>query len=94
MKRTLLIAAIVALAGCQTTPAPPPTPSPEMLALQQACQNGNLQACATAENLRTQQEAARQAALATVMASGAMTTYQAPYIQPLPPLQPYMIPTN
>ena len=68
--RKLLPLSVIMLSACEPLPPPvPPQPPPELVVLQQACANGDVQACAVIYQVRAQQQAAQQAALAQ-MASG------------------------
>ncbi len=58
---------LILLAGCQEVEMQATPESPEMQALIDACQSGNLNACQTVERLRNER---RQAAAAVIGAMG------------------------
>jgi hypothetical protein len=69
MRRTLLPLAFLCASACQ-----PAGPSPELQQLQAACAGGNLQACATVEQMRQQAQMAAAAFYGNMQAPQATFT--------------------
>lgn len=60
MIRLAAISAVVLLAACELEEQKPAEPSPEMLMLMSACQEGRLDACAMVEDFRAREDARRK----------------------------------
>ncbi len=73
-RAAVLTLLMLGLAGCDTPPQPP---SPAMMQLMGACQGGNIQACSTIEQIRSQQAIAYQQSV-----SAQLSRPQAPIYQP------------
>ena len=69
MNKALFAVPLVALSACMQ----PPPPSPEVQRLQAACQEGDMQACATVASLQQQQAAARAQFVQGMQAQNAAT---------------------